>query len=117
MIKNKSDLIEYLNEDKRIMNTTRKRPSLHQVCWRYLILLRKTNMGGLKKWYQFRINALSIKTRIFIPINTFGKGFVLPHYGTIIVNGSARFGDYCVIQAGVNVSANVYGCNYVYLAP
>lgn len=50
MIKNKSDLIEYLNEDKRIMNTDRKKPSLHQVCWRYLILLRKaeyyTNMGG-----------------------------------------------------------------------
>ena len=122
MIKNKSDLIEYLNEDKRIMNTTRKRPSLHQVCWRYLILLRKveyyTNIGGvLKKWYQFRLNVLSIKTGIFIPINTFGKGLALPHYGTIIVNGSARFGDYCVIQAGVNVSANVHGGNYVYLAP
>lgn len=122
MIKNKSDLIEYLNEDKRIMNTTRKKPSLHQVCWRYLILLRKaeyyTNTGGvLKKWYQFRLNALSIKTGIFIPINTFGKGLALPHYGTIIVNGSVRFGDYCVIQAGVNVSANVHGGNYVYLAP
>ena len=53
MIKNKSDLIEYLNEDKRIMNTTRKKPSLHQVCWRYLILLRKaeyyTNTGGYWK--------------------------------------------------------------------
>lgn len=53
MIKNKSDLIEYLNEDKRIMNTTRKKPSLHQVCWRYLILLRKaeyyTNTGGVLK--------------------------------------------------------------------
>ena len=60
---------------------------------------------------------MSIKTGIFIPINTFGKGLALPHYGTIIVNGSARFGDYCVIQAGVNVSANVHGGNYVYLAP
>lgn len=124
MIKNKNDLIEYLNEDKRIMNTDRKKPSLHQVCWKYLILLRKaeyyTNVGGgkiLKKWYQFRLNALSIKTGIYIPINTFGKGLALPHYGTIIVNGSARFGDYCVIQAGVNVSANVHGGNYVYLAP
>lgn len=50
MINNKSDLIEYLNEDKRIMNTDRKKPSLHQVCWKYLILLRKaeyyTNVGG-----------------------------------------------------------------------
>lgn len=60
---------------------------------------------------------MSIKTGIFIPINTFGKGLALPHYGTIIVNGSARFGDYCVIQVGVNVSANVHGGNYVYLAP
>lgn len=56
MIKNKSDLIEYLNEDKRIMNTDRKKPSLHQVCWKYLILLRKaeyyTNVcveGGTEK--------------------------------------------------------------------
>lgn len=73
--------------------------------------------GILKKWYQFRLNALSIKTGICIPINTFGKGLALPHYGTIIVNGSARFGDYCVIQAGVNVSANVHGGDYVYLAP
>ena len=73
--------------------------------------------GVLKKWYQFRLNALSIKTGIFIPINTFGKGLALPHYGTIIVNESARFGDYCVIQAGVNVSANVHGGSYVYLAP
>lgn len=124
MINNKSDLIEYLNEDKRIMNTDRKKPSIHQVCWKYLILLRKaeyyTNVCGggvLKKWYQFRLNALSIKTGIFIPINTFGKGLALPHYGTIIVNESARFGDYCVIQAGVNVSANVHGGSYVYLAP
>jgi len=124
VINNKSDLIEYLNEDKRIMNTDRKKPSIHQVCWKYLILLRKaeyyTNVCGggvLKKWYQFRLNALSIKTGIFIPINTFGKGLALPHYGTIIVNESARFGDYCVIQAGVNVSANVHGGSYVYLAP
>lgn len=53
MIKDKNDLIEYLNEDKRIMNTTRKKTSLHQVCWKYLILLRKTeyytNTGGTKK--------------------------------------------------------------------
>ena len=89
------------------------------MCWRYLILLRKaeyyTNRVILKKWYQFWLNALSIKTGIFIPINTFGKGLALPHNGTIIVNGSARFGDYCVIQTGVNVSANVHGGNYIYL--
>ena len=60
---------------------------------------------------------MSIKTGIFIPIKTFGKGLALPHYGTIIVHESARFGDYCVIQAGVNISDDVRGGDYVYLAP
>lgn len=72
---------------------------------------------GLEKWYRFRFNALSIKTGNYIPVNTFGKGLSLPHYGTIIVNGSARFSNCCVIQAGVNVAADVCGGNYVYLIP
>lgn len=81
-------------------------------------ILKKINGGAvLNKWYQFRLNTLSIKTGIYIPINTFGKGLSLPHYGTIIVNGNARFGNYCVVQAGVNVSADVRGGDYVYLAP
>lgn len=32
MISNKNDLIEYMREDKRVMNIIRKHPSLHQVC-------------------------------------------------------------------------------------
>ena len=128
MINNKSDLVQYMKEDRCVNNIERKFPSPHQVCWKYLILLRKTEyftntcVGGginrfLKKLYQFRLNHLSIKTGICIPPNTFGKGLSLPHYGTIVVNGSARFGDYCVIQVGVNISADVQGGNYVYLAP
>lgn len=63
MIKDKNDLIEYLNEDKRIMNTTRKKPSLHQVCWKYLILLRKTEYytkTPLKKSFLY-VNKYKIK--------------------------------------------------------
>ena len=60
---------------------------------------------------------MSVKTGIQIGINTFGKGLGLFHYGSIVVNGSARFGDYCVIQSDVNVSAGVQGGNEIYIAP
>lgn len=55
-------------------------------------------------------------TGITIPPNTFGKGLYIPHWGSIVVNGSARFGDNCVIQSGVNISEGVRGGDHVYLA-
>lgn len=60
---------------------------------------------------------MSEKTGICIPINTFGKGLGLFHYGTIIVNTTAKFGDYCVIQTCTVISKNVIGGDYVYIAP
>lgn len=45
----------------------------------------------------------------------FGKGLYLPHYGYIVVNNTARFGDNCVVQSGVNVSNDVVGGNHCYL--
>ena len=61
--------------------------------------------------------ALSVKTGIQIGINSFGKGLALFHYGSIIVNGTAQFGEFCVVQSDVNVSAGVRGGNEVYIAP
>ena len=50
-----------------------------------------------------------------IPPHTFGKGLYIPHYGSIVVNASARFGDYCVIQNGINISEGVKGGNHIYI--
>ena len=58
---------------------------------------------------------LSIKTGITIGINSFDKGLYILHYGCIVVNGTARFGDNCVVQCGVNVSSDVIGGNHCYL--
>ena len=57
----------------------------------------------------------SVKTGITIGPNSFGKGLYLPHYGYIVVNSSARFGDNCVVQCGVNVSESVVGGDNIYL--
>ena len=75
--------------------------------FRYLRVLRKleyainTKHKLLKIYYQNRLYKLSVKSGISIRPNNFGKGLRIPHYGTIVVNMSARFGDYCVVQCGV----------------
>lgn len=62
----------------------------------------------MRKW--------GLKTGISIGVNCFGKGLYLPHYGSIVINSSARFGEYCIVQSDVNVSGNVVGGDYIYLA-
>ncbi|MDE6213095.1 MAG: serine O-acetyltransferase [Lachnospiraceae bacterium] len=40
-----------------------------------------------------------------IPINAFGPGLSIPHYGTIVVHGNARIGKNCRLQEGVTIGA------------
>ena len=47
-----------------------------------------------------------MKLGFSIPINTFGPGLSIPHYGTIIVNGAVRVGANCRLHAGVNIGAS-----------
>lgn len=63
-----------------------------------------------------RLKKISVMTGITIPPNTFGKGLYVPHWGAIVVNDSAKFGDDCVIQNGVNISEGAKGGNHIYFA-
>lgn len=56
---------------------------------------------ALKKYW-----ALSIKLGFSIPVNTFGPGLSIAHYGTIIVNDNARIGANCRIHGCVNIGAS-----------
>ena len=38
-----------------------------------------------------------------IPINVFGPGLRINHWGMIVVNGNARIGAFCDIHQGVNI--------------
>ena len=55
----------------------------------------------LKRYYE----SLSIKLGFSIPINVFGPGLSIAHYGTIVVNGNAKIGKNCRIQEGVTIGA------------
>lgn len=56
-----------------------------------------------------------------IPINVFGPGVSIPHYGTIVINPNAKIGRNCRIHAGTNIGmhkggAPIIGDN-VYIGP
>lgn len=120
MIKTKEQLLQFIQSDKEA-NSFKGIKGRFNIIRKYLVRLRKTeyyynnNCKTALFISKFLLYRLSIKTGITIGLNVFGRGLYIPHYGLIVVNGRARFGDYCVVQAGVNVSENVRGGNHVYL--
>lgn len=115
MIESKKDLKEYLEADYIAIH----KPSRRNPVWRYLVLLRKTeyykNTGDFLfgKIYSLLLQRYSLKTGISIHINNLGKRLGLFHYGSIVVNHSIRFGDWCVIQNGVNMLKMCGGGFYI----
>lgn len=116
MIQSKADLKEYLIAD-RIANKYSnyyKYPMLCKIMggynYLYLWYLRhyeyvlNVKKGIIWKYIrtilEWKLRKWSCFTGITIPPNTFGKGLYIPHWGSIVVNGSARFGDNCVVQGG-----------------
>lgn len=113
MITSKKTLSEYLEADRMVNHFTVKSRFLDNKC-KYLRVLRKleylinTKASYIKIfWYRRKLRSLSERLGISIAPNCFGKGLYIPHYGSIVVNTTARFGEYCIIQNGVNVSEDV----------
>ena len=118
MIKTKEDLKYYLQQDALALRIKgKKRPALFRDhVWRFEILLRKCEYyynlerkGLIRKAigiaYRFRFRRMSIKLGFSIPLNAFGEGLAIMHYGTLIVNSKARIGKNCCIHTGVTIGA------------
>lgn len=113
MIQSKEDLRYYLDTDKRVYGITKRCPAIYgDWHWKFLIALRHeeyhaNNVGFvhrlLKKWWTLWHSHYGVKMGWDIPINTFGPGLKINHYGLIVVNGNARIGAFCDIHQGVNI--------------
>jgi len=92
--------------------------------WRFIRSLRRVEfyantpsypLKGFKKYFALRrYRKLSLKLGFSIPVNVFGPGLSIAHYGTIVVNQSARVGANCRIHVGVNIGSEA---GYSDLAP
>jgi serine O-acetyltransferase len=102
--------------------------------WSFQILMRKLEYYNNSKrnnvfaqvkylYLRFRYKNASVKLGFTIPINVFGPGLAIVHYGSIVVNENARVGANCRIHVGTNIGASGgsdkaprIGAN-VYIAP
>ena len=118
MIQTKAELREYLEQDRiALYRTGRKRPKLFgDEIWKWQIVYRKYEFYSntaphsaaakiLRRIYQLRYHRASVRLGFSIPINVFGPGLSIAHYGSIVVNKNARVGKNCRIQENVTIGA------------
>lgn len=117
MIDSRQKYYEYLRQDRIALGRQQdKRPSLFgDEIWKFEILLRKVEYDlncrrgaagkMIGKWHKMKFHRLSVRLGMTIPINTFGPGLSIPHYGTIVVHGNTRVGKNCRLQEGVTIGA------------
>ena len=117
MIKNKNDLYEYIKEERPLyikggLFTSLKLWLLQDsayLLWHYVKMLRKTeyyyNIGNkIMYWvYERRKNKEGVRLGISINHNCIGKGLLIYHYGSIIINSNAQIGE----------NFRLHGCNCV----
>ncbi len=123
MIKSKLDYKNYLDQDQISLGIASQK-GLNGILsfispnpiWKFQKLMRKLeyytnckNKGAFKLYILFlryKYKKLSLKLGFSIPINVFGPGLSIVHYGTIVVNSNARVGKNCRMHACVNIGAS-----------
>ena len=76
--------------------------------WNIVRTLKRKVCGGGIFWFvaKYKYRKISIKLGLSIPINVFGPGLSLAHYGNIVINPQCRIGENCRIHNGVNIGAH-----------
>ena len=79
--------------------------------------------GGILLINRLRLRRMQRNLGFTIPINVFGPGLSIAHYGTIVVSQNSVVGDNCRLHVGVNIGASggkddapIIG-NNVYIGP
>lgn len=128
MIKCKNDYLYYLETDRLGMHIKRKKPRLLvDEVWKFTRLLRKIEyLTNCKKGiiseiflqcYRFQLHKLGLKIGFSIPINVFGAGLILFHWGTIVVSANAKVGNNCQLYCCTNIADGVEIGDNVFIAP
>jgi serine O-acetyltransferase len=118
MISTKKELKYYLAQDALALNHKgRKKPKIFgDEIWKFQITLRKTEYYSNRYksskryifsyfWNKAKLHKMSVKLGFSIPLNVFGPGLAIVHYGTIVVSPAAKIGKNCRLHEGVNIAA------------
>jgi len=107
----KADLMMNRGKFKNSVTDTIKEFFSPDYIVKYLQAMRKCSYykhsgGILFHYFHRRYNKLGLKLGFSIGYNTLGYGVVIPHYGTIVVGGSNRIGNYAVLHTSTCISNN-----------
>ena len=140
MILSKQDLRYYIAQDQKSLRLKKRKfdwllnliipkriPSFQRTLRIAEYYNNKANKNKLYKlpalYYKLLHRKKSLKLGFTIPLNVFGPGLSIAHYGTIVVNPASRIGANCRIHVCVNIGASngsskapIIGDN-VYIAP
>ncbi|MEP2058223.1 MAG: serine acetyltransferase [Maribacter litoralis] len=122
MIKSKLDYKKYVEADRIALNKSNSvRNRIHQALfpdyiWAFQKRLRKLEYYNncrpdvfgriLYGFHRMKFRKQSLILGFSIPINTFGPGLAIVHYGTIVVSSNAIIGKNCRIHACTNIGAS-----------
>ena len=70
----------------------------------YFTNCKKNRLYRLYLAYSYK--KMSVKLGFYIPINTFGPGLSIAHYGSIVINEGAKVGSNCRIHVGTNIGTS-----------
>src|SRR6202041_525949 len=73
----------------------------------YLTNCHRSPVGQIvRMFFWWGLSSLRIRLGFSIPLNVFGPGLSIAHYGTIVVNKHARVGENCRIHPGVCIGVH-----------
>jgi serine O-acetyltransferase len=87
----------------------------NDIGWQWNKLFRKAEYYKNKKQHSlcyailYRYHKLSMKLGYGMPLNVFGYGLNMMHYGTVVVNDRAKIGNHCSINIDVVIGQNKLG--------
>lgn len=86
---------------------------MHGAEWKYIKTYRKyqCNIGNI--WgmlYKLKLRRLASKTGINADLNkNIGKGLIIGHWGTIVINSEAKFGEQIMLTHNVTIGRDIRG--------
>jgi len=98
----------FRNGSKKLRYTDRKTPE-----YRTVVLYRKFQVNKGNFWgyfYNWRLKCNALKTGIeFLGNANIGEGLIIGHWGRIVINGNAKFGNNIMLTHGVTIGRDVRG--------
>lgn len=81
--------------------------------WKYIKCYRhyQVNQGNIwEKYYKRKMKKIENKTGFSFECNkTIGDGFIIGHWGKIVINGEVKFGNQFFITHGVTIGRDIRG--------